>query len=55
MGITVVRDDCDAQVWTEATKEALVMVRIFNRTYRAYRELFLALHCKALIHLFIVN
>ena len=27
MGITVVRDDCDAQVWTDATKEALVMVR----------------------------
>lgn len=26
MGITVVRDDCDARVWTDATKEALLMV-----------------------------
>ena len=34
MGITVVRDDCDAQVWTDATKEALVMVRMFSRAYR---------------------
>lgn len=54
MGITVVRDDCDAQVWTEATKEALVMVRAFSRTYRAYRMLFLTVYCKALIYSFFV-
>jgi hypothetical protein len=44
MGITVVRDDCDARVWTDATREALSMVSLDVGNFSAARQLVIATH-----------